>query len=65
MACVLLYTFIAVLYGTILYDHIPVMVEFNLQLATDIDHGTFNDVRCKIYWSALSKNVLYEYGVQT
>ena len=35
----------SVLYGTILSDHIPVMVEIDLQLAPDIEHGTFNDVR--------------------
>ena len=55
----------SVLYGPILSDHIPVMVEIDLQFAPDIDHGTFNDVRCKIDWSAQSKNVLFEYGVQT
>ena len=58
-------TNMSVLYGTILSDHIPVMVEIDLQLAADIDHGTFNDVRCKIDWSAQSKHVLFEYGVQT
>ena len=42
-----------------------VMVEIDLQLAPDIEHGTFNDVRCNIDWSAHSKNLLYEYGVQT
>ena len=36
-----------------------------LLLASDIEHGTSHNVRCKIYWSAQSKNVLYEYGVQT
>ena len=55
----------SVLYGPILSDHIPVMVDIDLQLAPDIDHGTFNDVRCKIDWSAQNKNVLFEYGVQT
>ena len=40
----------SVLCGTILSDHIPVMVESDLQLAPDIEHGTFNDVRCKIDW---------------
>ena len=40
------------------------MVEMDLQLPPDIEHGTFNDVRCKIDWSTQSKNVLYEYGVQ-
>ena len=53
-------TNMSVLYGTILSDHIPVMVEIDLQLAPDIEHGTFNDVRCKIDWSAQSKNVLFE-----
>ena len=41
------------------------MVGIDSQLTPDIEHGTFNDVRCNIYWSAQSKNVLYEYGVQT
>ena len=54
----------SVLYGTILSDHIPVMVEIDLQLAPDVEHGASNDVRCKIDWSVQSKNVLYEYGVQ-
>ena len=58
-------TNMSVLYGTILSDHIRVMVEIDLQLAPDIEHGTLNDVRCKMYWSARRKNVLYEYGVQT
>ncbi|KAK2184482.1 hypothetical protein NP493_265g02039 [Ridgeia piscesae] len=55
----------SVLYGTILSDHVPVMVEIDLQLAPDIEHGIFNDVRYKIDRSAQSKNVLYEYGVKT
>ena len=36
-----------------------------IQLAPDVEHGSSNGVRCKIDWSAQSKNVLYEYGVQT
>jgi len=55
----------SVLYGTFLSDHIPVTVEINLQLVLDIEHGTFNNVRCKIDWSSQSKKNLYEYGVQT
>ena len=62
-SCVI--TNMSLFYGPILSDHIPVMVEIDLQLAPDIDHGTFNDVRCKIDWSAQSKNLLFEYGVQT
>ena len=57
-------TNMSVLYGTIVSDHVLVMVEIDFQLAPDIEHGIFN-VRCKIDWSAQSKNVLYEYGVQT
>ena len=55
----------SVLYGTILSDHIPVMVEIDLQLVPVVEHGASNDMRCKIDWSAKRKNVLYEYGVQT
>ena len=41
------------------------MVEIDLQLAPDVEHGTSSDVRCKIDWSTQSKNLLYVYGVQT
>ena len=40
-------TNISILYGTILSDHIPVMVEIDLQLAPDVENGASNDVRWK------------------
>ena len=41
------------------------MVDIDLQLAPVVKHGTSNDVRCKIDWSAQSKKLLHEYGVKT
>ena len=34
-------------------------------MAPDIDHGAVNNIGNKIYWSALSEDVIYEYGVQS
>ena len=47
-------TNMCVLYDTILSDHIPVMVEIHLELAPDVEHGSSNDVRCKIDWYFMS-----------
>ena len=50
-------------YGTVQSDHIPVAVNIDIQLAPDIDHGAVNNIGNKIDWSALSEDVIYEYGV--
>ena len=47
------------------FCHILVMIEIDLQLAPDIEHGTSNNVRCKIDWSVQNKYVYHEFGVQT
>ena len=52
-------TNMCVLYGTVQSDHIPVAVNIDLQLATDIDHGAVNNIGNKIDWSALSEGVIY------
>ena len=55
-------TNMCVLYGTVQSDHIPVAVNTDLQLAPHIDHGAVNNIGNKIDWSALSEDVIYEYG---
>ena len=42
-----------------------IAVNIDLQLASDIDHGAVNNIGNKIDWSALSEDVIYEYGVQS
>ena len=54
-----------VLYGTVQYDHIPLVAHIDLQLAPDIDQGATNNMGNKIDWSILSEDILYEYGVQS
>ena len=54
-----------VLYGTVQSDYIPVTVNIDLQLAPDVDHGAVDNTGNKIDWSALSEDVIYEYGVQS
>ena len=54
-----------IIYGTVQSDYIPFAVNIDLQLAPDVDHGAVNNTGNKIDWSALSEDVIYEYGVQS